>query len=122
MGEDFLRKKTKHFKKLQNKAFQNLFKKENLFSNRPELLQREFYGDITDRNANLQNGKHLIGKFVNGHMDLLDGGEVIGKIDETNAKELKALAKDLPSVSNIFDFTVIRFSQLGSIVYIQISG
>jgi len=121
MGEDFLRKKAKRFKKLQSKSYQNVLKRENLFSKRQELLEREFYGDIIIKDTNIQNGKILIGMLENGHMKLLDGENSIGKIVGNNIQELKAFAEESNAVSNSFNFIVTRISRDGSTVYLQLS-
>lgn len=115
MGEDFLRKKAKRSKKLQDKAYQDILKRKNLFSNRPELLEREFFGDITTKIADFSKGKHLLGKLENGNMQLLDGEAIIGRIGENNIKELKAL-----NISDVFAFEVVRFSPMSSTVYLRL--
>ncbi|MFX0138581.1 MAG: hypothetical protein ACFFDN_33365 [Candidatus Hodarchaeota archaeon] len=120
MGEDFLRKTKKAFRKRRSQAYHQLAQK-TLFTNRSEILEHEFRGDIVNKKSEIKVGENIIGIRNRSHLELMYENQIIGRIEKKQCNELLQIASTTPEICDIFSFTITNYSAISQDVYVKLN-
>ncbi|MDX1923966.1 MAG: hypothetical protein SFT91_01865 [Rickettsiaceae bacterium] len=115
MGLDFMMAKNNRFKTCERRSFQEELINENIFSNIPHLLYRQFCAyknENCDIKPSFNNEGFLI--QTNRGIEVIIGpapSQAIGFLIDDAATEIKQIFKENPNTSNVLPVKILSYDQ-----------